>query len=61
MVPEENEDMKEESKDWAIVFMLIGVESAIGILLQGWMLAKAGEILTQKLRGKSFLAFLRQV
>lgn len=60
MIPEQDANMKRESIEWAIIFVGIGVESAIGCWLQGWMLTKAGEILTQKLRKRAFLAFLRQ-
>ncbi|XP_028416784.1 multidrug resistance protein 1-like isoform X1 [Dendronephthya gigantea] len=59
-IPDENEEMDDESKKWAVVFLLIGLESGIGIFLQNWYLAKAGEALTKRLRKKAFLAFLRQ-
>ncbi|CAB4013881.1 Multidrug resistance 1 [Paramuricea clavata] len=52
--------MKDDSKKWIVVFLVIGVESGIGIFLQNWYLAKAGEALTKRLRKQTFLAFLRQ-
>ncbi|XP_028410024.1 multidrug resistance protein 1-like [Dendronephthya gigantea] len=59
-IPSEDEEMKDDSRKWALVFFTLGVYSGLGIFFQNWMFAKSGESLTQRLRKWSFLAVLRQ-
>ncbi|XP_046851815.1 ATP-dependent translocase ABCB1-like [Xenia sp. Carnegie-2017] len=58
--PHEREIMKDDSLKWALFFLVIGVATGIGMILQNWMFAKAGEKLTTRLRKKAFAAMLRQ-
>ena len=33
-IPEENEDMSEGGRKWGVFFVIVGIESGIGIFLQ---------------------------
>ncbi|XP_057304790.1 ATP-dependent translocase ABCB1-like isoform X3 [Hydractinia symbiolongicarpus] len=54
------EQMKEESRKWALGFLALGVVDCVSLFFSAYLFGIAGEILTRRLRRMTFTAILKQ-
>ncbi|XP_028411655.1 multidrug resistance protein 1-like isoform X2 [Dendronephthya gigantea] len=59
-IEEENEAMQRDADFYIFFYIVIGVESGLGIFLQNWCFSSSGEALTKRLRKRALSAVLRQ-
>eukprot|EP00794_Sanderia_malayensis_P011087 gene11087-12255_t len=53
-------EMRKKAEFWSLMFLVIGVVGGVSIFIANYLFAKAGEILTRRLRELCFKAILRQ-